>query len=196
MSKNKLGQYFNIEAVKLACSYISNPKLLKPDIICKSIVDINLTELKEKHNITYILFDKDNTLTIPYENNYPIESYKDKINEFKTKFGENNIAVISNSCGSQDDRDYKEAVEVEKNLQISVIKHAHKKPYVYEEIKQQFPNCNGNLCIIGDRLLVDITMGKKYNFFTILVSPIDTRNENFIVKFIRKIENKIIKTYI
>jgi phosphatidylglycerophosphatase GEP4 len=196
MSKNKLGQYFNIEAMKLAFNFITNPKSLKPDIICKSIVDINLTELRDKHNIKYIIFDKDNTLTKPYEINYPTEDFKNKIDEFKSIFGENNIALISNSCGSQDDKDYKEASDVEKNLKISVIKHKHKKPYVYEEIKNNFPDPNNNLCVIGDRLLVDITMGKKYNFFTILVSPIDTKNENFIVKFVRSLENKIIKTYI
>jgi phosphatidylglycerophosphatase GEP4 len=182
--------------MKLAFTFITNPKSLRPNIICKSIVDINLTELKETHKIKFIIFDKDNTLTIPYENNYPSQDYINKINDFKNIFGENNIALISNSCGSRDDKDYKEAAEVEKNLHISVIKHKYKKPNVYDEIKQNFPDLDNNLCIIGDRLFVDIAMGKKYNFFTILVSPIDTKNENFIVKFIRKIESKIIKTYI
>lgn len=196
MSKNKLGQYFNFEAIKLAFTYITNPRSLKPNLVCNSILDINLKELKEKYKIDYVIFDKDNTLTIPYENNYPSEAFRNKMQEFKSTFGENNIALFSNSCGSKDDKDYKEADLVETNLNISVIKHEHKKPYVYNEIKQKFPNLNNNLCIIGDRLLVDITMGKKYKFFTILVSPIDTTPENLIVKTLRKIENQIIKNYI
>jgi phosphatidylglycerophosphatase GEP4 len=193
MSRSKLGQYLNLDAIIFNLSFLLNPSKLRPDLLCGSILDIEPRALATKHNVKYIVFDKDNTLTKPYENNYPSDEFYSKIAEFKTTFGEKNLGIISNSCGSSDDKDYKEATEVGKNLKIKVIRHEKKKPNVYDDIKREFNFTNSSeVCIIGDRLLVDITMGKKFNFFTILVKPIDIKNENFIVRLMRKLENKLI----
>ena len=35
-------------------------------------------------------------------------------------------------------------------------------------------------------------MGNQFGFFTIYVEPIDSRRENFIVKLVRKFENKVL----
>ena len=193
MSKNKLGQYINFNAIKLFLEYLSNYNSIKPDLIYKNFLDIDPKELKDKYKVKYVIFDKDNTLTIPYENTFPNDLYMNKIKQFQNIFEKHNIAIISNTCGSSDDINHSEAQIVEKNLDLYVIRHKLKKPQVYNEIKQNFKTEKDNeICIIGDRLLVDIIMGKKYNFFTVLVSPIDTSRENIMVKLIRKIENKII----
>jgi phosphatidylglycerophosphatase GEP4 len=196
-SKYKIGQYLNIEGFFSTFPYIFKPSLLKPDLKYKNITQINSETLKNEFNIKYLVIDKDNTLTIPYINEYGNDQIKEKINEFKHFFGENNMALLSNSAGSSDDKDYKELEIVENNLKLFVIKHKNKKPNVNEEINEHFHLFNKNnklniknkeICIIGDRLFVDVLMGKKYGFFTILLEPIDYTKENIMVKLVRKIE--------
>lgn len=48
------------------------------------------------------------------------------------------------------------------------------------------------IAIIGDRIMADTVMGNTHGFFTIYVEPFDIRNENFMVKLMRKIEGKIL----
>jgi phosphatidylglycerophosphatase GEP4 len=196
-SKYKIGQYLNLEGFFSAFPYIFKPSLLKPDLKYKNISQINTEKLKNEFNIKYLVIDKDNTLTLPYINEYANNEIKEKINVLKYIFGENNIAILSNSAGSSDDKDYKELKIVENNLKLFVIKHKNKKPNVNEEINEHFKLFNNNkskinnneICIIGDRLFIDVLMGKKYGFFTILLEPINISKENIMVKIARKIEN-------
>jgi phosphatidylglycerophosphatase GEP4 len=148
--------------------------------------------LKKSYNINYIVFDKDNTLTIPHHNKLANEEIEQHINKFRKVFGKNNIVILSNSAGSRDDKDYREAEEIEKVTGLKVLRHENKKPNVYKEIKGAFGNVKSNnfktyppeenkkICIVGDRLLVDVLMGYEFKFFTILVNPITTKKENFI----------------
>jgi phosphatidylglycerophosphatase GEP4 len=195
MSKGKFGQYFNLEAIKSNLQLLKNPKSLTPDLKLKSILNIDPQSLKEKYNINYVIFDKDNTLTKPYENTLPSNDYKNKLEEFRKSFSPINLAIISNSYGSSDDKGYVEALEVQKNIGIQVIRHMYKKPNVFNEIKEIFKRESFDakeVCIIGDMLLVDVTMGKQLGFFTILLEPIYTDNENSVVKIARKLEEKLI----
>jgi predicted HAD superfamily phosphohydrolase YqeG len=43
--------------------------ILKPQIISKNITEIDYKSLKEK-GIKYLIFDKDNTLTLTYQSNF------------------------------------------------------------------------------------------------------------------------------
>ena len=198
MTKNHIGQYFNIDGVIFNLKYLFKLHTIKPDIIAKSVYELDLLEIKIKHGIKYIVFDKDNTLTLPHINKFANQEIKEKISEFKKVFGVGNIAILSNSAGSRDDKDFKEAREIEENTGMMVIKHQFKKPKVYKEIletfgnKRESPISNKEICVIGDRLLVDVIMGREYGFFTILVQPITKTKDNFIVKILRKFENLLV----
>lgn len=197
MTKNQIGQYFNIDGILFNLKYLFNLNCIKPDLYYKSIIEINLNELKNKNKIKYVVFDKDNTLTLPHQNVYGNEKIRDKIEDFKIIFGKHNLAVLSNSAGSKDDINYKEAKEIELQTGLQVIKHEYKKPKVYKEIIDTFQAQgdikNNEICIIGDRLLVDVIMGKEYGFYTILLDPITTNKDNFMVRIMRKLEKFIIK---
>jgi len=197
MTKHQLGQYFNIDGILFNLKYLFSLNSIKPDLYFKSIVKINLNELKNQHSIKYVVFDKDNTLTLPHQNIFGNEKIKDKIEDFKNVFGQNNLAILSNSAGSKDDLNFKEAKEIELKTGLQVIKHKYKKPKVYNEIIDTFgiknDIKNSEICIIGDRLLIDIIMGKEYGFFTILVDPITTSKDNFMVRMMRKVEKFLIK---
>jgi phosphatidylglycerophosphatase GEP4 len=197
MTSMKIGQYINIDGIKLNMKYIFKLNQIKPDLCFQSVTDLDPTMLKKTFNIKYIVFDKDNTLTLPHKTKFANDEIELKMKEFQQVFGKNNISILSNSAGSRDDKEYREAEEIEFNTKIKVIRHENKKPNVCKEIKEIFnlkPQINTDqdnkkICVIGDRLLVDIIMGKEFNFFTILVQPINTKKENIIVRLLRKFEN-------
>ncbi len=116
------------------------------------------------------------------------------IDEAAKAFGGTRIlAIISNSAGSSDDKNYEEADAIEKSMDLKVIKHKYKKPNVHKDIMDHF-NCieEEKVAIIGDRILADIVMGNRFGFFTIYVDPIEPKKENLMVKMIRKFENQAI----
>ena len=195
MTQFKLGQYFNINGIILNLKYSFRLHKIKPNILVNSILDLDLKKLKSENKVKYIIFDKDNTLTLPYK--IEIErKFEKKIEEFKNVFGKENIAILSNSAGSKDDKYYIEASKIENASGIKVVRHEYKKPKVYKDILSTFnlnsKNANFDnkeICVIGDRLLVDILMGQEYGFYTVLVKPLTIERDNFIVKILRKFEN-------
>lgn len=198
MSKYRIGQYFNLEGITSSLSFIMKPWELRPHLRAKSIVELNLKDLKSLRRVKYIVFDKDNTLTLPHEQEFASNNIKEKIDEFKSIFSHEHLAVLSNSAGSSDDIDYKESSAIENSLGLAVIKHKHKKPNVYTEIIDHFRKQSQTtikseeICVVGDRLLVDVVMGKKFGFYTILVEPI-TYKDNFVVFCVRQFESILIK---
>ena len=213
---NKKNNYFfsefiNIDGVLKTFKYIFKIKNLKPDIKTIHIRNLNLEKLKKENKIKYIVFDKDNTIAFHKSNNLPNEEMKIILNNFSKIFGNENLAILSNTAGSASDKDFADLNLIEKNFGIKVIKHKKKKPCVDFEIFEHFnlafeKNLNNSdsskeeeekrrrrsVCCIGDRLFTDVIMGKEINSFTVLVDPLDGSTDNFIVKNVRKIENFIL----
>jgi len=194
-------EYFNKDGILMTLKYLINYKTLKPDIRINHIKDINLLELKIKNDIKFIVFDKDNTIAFHKSNELPNPEMEDILNNFKINFGKENIAILSNTAGSKNDINYEDLKKIEENFKIKVIKHENKKPNVDKEILDHF-NFNENndnrknICYIGDRLFTDVILGKHMKGFTILVDPLNPNTDNFIIKLIRKIENKILNKLI
>ena len=55
--------------LKLFLKCLKSPKLLSPNVIVKDITELNPENLKQL-GIEYIVFDKDNTLTITHGNEF------------------------------------------------------------------------------------------------------------------------------
>ena len=180
-----LRQCLNIFAAKFAFVVLRKPKLIFPLI---SIGDIRMlpeciesyntsvlhntnihSSMKESYLIKYVLFDKDNTLTIPFENkHYGLNlnqhaEYNTVLASCKALVGDN-IAILSNSIGSSDDKItvnnitqlYSLADEVERKLLIPVIRHGKKKPDCMKEVLhyihtiQNKPDIRAtNICVVG-----------------------------------------------
>lgn len=201
MNKNNylFSEFINFQGVYKTAKYLLRIKQLKPDIKLNHIRDLNLNKLKNENRIKYIVFDKDNTIALHKNNEMPNEEMKDILNNFTKVFGADNIAILSNTAGSASDKNYSDLNLIEKNFGIKVIKHKYKKPSVDFEIYEHFKldkNINleekRSICCIGDRLFTDVIMGKEIDSFTILVDPLDSSTDNFIVKNIRKLENFIL----
>lgn len=201
MNKNNylFSELINIQGVVKTFKYLLNLKQLKPDIRVKHIRDLDLNKLKQDNNIKYIVFDKDNTIALHKSNEIPNEEMKQILTNFSNIFGADNIAILSNTAGSANDKNFSDLNLIQKNFEIKVIKHKYKKPAVDLEIFEHFrlnekPSLSErkSICCIGDRLFTDVIMGKEIDSFTILVDPLDSSTDNFIVKNIRKIENYIV----
>ena len=74
-----------------------------------------------------IVFDKDNTLTLPYARaiHAPL---KPAIDAARKAFGDR-LAVLSNSVGSSDDIGFVQAEQLERSLQLRVVRHGTKVSY-------------------------------------------------------------------
>ena len=59
---------------------------------------------------------------------------------------------------------------------------------------KHFDNCSdpAQIAIVGDRIPTDIVMGNQFGCFTILVQPLDPASDNFVVRTIRKFEDKLL----
>lgn len=236
-----LKQSFNFHGFTHLLTVFKNPKLLLPDYYC-GIEDV--TNYVKAHNdggkntvIRGLIFDKDNTLTIPFNNAfYGADSgkdhthFKEVIHHCQDYLGFENVVILSNSAGSSDDMAtaqvntagnlarwfYPHADEVEKCLNIRVLRHGSKKPACAKAVYRYFnsdadistnadtcchqtPPKEGieniqmpDLCMVGDRLLTDILFGNMHGCRTVLVDPIDESRDIPVVRLIRFLEMKIV----
>lgn len=96
--KAALGQRINFEGIACSLGVFARDKhLVIPHIFVPDVRHINWAELKSR-GFNGVVFDKDNTLTVPYSSSLwpPLGS---SIEECKSHFG-NNVAVFSNSAGN------------------------------------------------------------------------------------------------
>ena len=106
----RLTQYFNIEGILNSTKIFRNKNLIRPGLKVNSINDLDLNWLINDQKIKCIIFDKDNTLTNPNCNKFP-SNIQSKLDEFKTVFGREKLAIISNTAGSKNDLNYEVKIE-------------------------------------------------------------------------------------
>lgn len=178
-------------------SVIRRPYLAAPHVHVATISDVNYTALRDRCGIRAVIFDKDNTLTAPYETD--VHPRADAgLKDVLAVFGRSNVAILSNSAGTKDDPDYEDAKRIEKEMGINVIRHDEKKPGGLEEVMNHFSNVDdpSQLCMVGDRLLTDIVFGNLYGMLTVHCDPLcsgeENKNDNKIARVIRTGENSIL----
>ena len=153
--------------------------------------------MRDSCGIKAVMFDKDNTLTAPYDviiHDKAKQGLKNAIDVF----GQNNVAILSNSAGTKDDPDYEDAIRIEQELGINVIRHDEKKPGGLNEVLEHFNDVENasELCMVGDRLLTDIVFGNLHGMLTIHCLPLctgeDNAKDNKVANVIRTVENKFL----
>uniref|UniRef100_A0A7R9X168 Phosphatidylglycerophosphatase n=2 Tax=Craspedostauros australis TaxID=1486917 RepID=A0A7R9X168_9STRA len=186
-------QSLNTKALLTLASVARRPSLLVPHVAVSNISELNYTALKERCGIKAVIFDKDNTLTAPYGMSLH-EDARSGLSHAQSVFGSSNVAIMSNSAGTLDDPEYKDAAEIEDKLGIAVIRHTEKKPGGLEEVMDHFEvDDAAELCMVGDRLLTDIVFGNLHGMLTVHTLPLckgkDNQNDNTVANIIRKVEN-------
>jgi phosphatidylglycerophosphatase GEP4 len=188
-------QSVNTKALMALASIVRRPGLLVPHVTVATISELNYTAMKEHGAIRAVVFDKDNTLTAPYENSiHP--SALDGLKQAQLVFGVDNVAILSNSAGTSDDEDYKDAMEIEEKLGIAVIRHEEKKPGGLDSVLEHFSLTDpATICVVGDRILTDVVFGNLYGLLTVHCLPLcsgpENDRDNWTAKLIRPVENKM-----
>eukprot|EP00591_Stephanopyxis_turris_P006374 CAMPEP_0195529870 /NCGR_PEP_ID=MMETSP0794_2-20130614/32515_1 /TAXON_ID=515487 /ORGANISM="Stephanopyxis turris, Strain CCMP 815" /LENGTH=196 /DNA_ID=CAMNT_0040661245 /DNA_START=173 /DNA_END=763 /DNA_ORIENTATION=+ len=152
--------------------------------------------MKSHCGIRAVVFDKDNTLTAPYEN-YTHRNASRGLKSALDTFGPSHVAILSNSAGTLDDPGYEDAIRIEQEMGIQVIRHNEKKPGGLDEMMQHFGDdveSPSQICMVGDRLLTDIVFGNLYGMLTVHCLPLcsgkENAKDNKIAKVVRTVENK------
>ena len=209
----KLGQSMNVAGISLFLKLaVSDASLAVPHVDCESIQDIDWFKLKQA-GFTAVIFDKDNTLTIPYATDvYP--PLLESVQECTQAFGNERVCVYSNSAGlEQYDPNGMEAKHLEKELGIRVARHKEKKPsgsgaelakFLNNDShsKKESSNSRGEtnspcekFVFVGDRYLTDVVFGNKSGMFTIRVAPFDVSNESKAIAAARSIESYFLRRW-
>ena len=66
LSRNSLGQFLNLPAVWSTLKVLISPRLMVPQMSVSSLSQLSVQEIQNR-GIKYIVFDKDNTLCLPFE---------------------------------------------------------------------------------------------------------------------------------
>jgi len=90
------------------------------------LLDLNFTAIHQYADV--VVFDKDNTLTSPYENQIHPDAARGL--QFALEiFGRDRIAIVSNSAGTKDDVEYKDAIAIEESEYTVAIDARRKEIY-------------------------------------------------------------------
>lgn len=167
-------QSLNLSGIANAFRVLFNPSLAMPHVIVEDIRQINFKNLKSQANIKAIGFDKDNCLTAPYVSTiYP--PFEETWKECIETFSKENVLIVSNSAGTRDDTDYKEARKLEESLGVTVLRHDEKKPSGGQFLKEKLePIPVDQTAFVGDRILTDVLFGNRNGNLTIWTRKVIT----------------------
>lgn len=183
-------QSVNLDALRQLRFLVRNPRLLVPHLIVETVDELDAERLY-KAGVRAVVFDKDNTLTPPYSMR-PTDGALRAIDRAVKVFGRENCAVLSNSAGSSDDPDYREAKALETNLGIQVIRHQRKKPACIDDVTGALNHDRQAIAVVGDRLLTDVFFANFFHMVAIHTKPITLAGDNGPAMVLRFLENHLI----
>lgn len=157
-------------------------ELYKPDMYKENIYVIDYKKLKSC-GIKCIVFDLDNTI-VPVNEKKPSRKLKDFFERLKDMGFK--IIILSNS-GKIRLTPFKNILEVD--CGASARKPSKKK---YQKILNDYKYKECDVAVIGDQIVTDVFGGNRMGIYTILVTPINKKNEYIWTKINRIKENIII----
>jgi phosphatidylglycerophosphatase GEP4 len=188
-----MSQNFNLDAVLyFPWVRLIRKSLAIPHFSVKDISKISPQKVRE-YGFKGEVFDADNTLRVPRARViYPTIARAFK--EHQSVFG-NSLAILSDSAGTKDDKDYEDALQIEKELGIFVLRHDRKKPGGIDAVLQYFGCEPEELVMFGDRILTDTIFGNRYGMLTVLTAPLTEEGESKLTAKIRKYELSLMRKW-
>eukprot|EP00966_Prymnesium_polylepis_P142984 3300502-Prymnesium_polylepis.1 len=141
-------QSFNWPAIVTTVRVVlRQPSLALPHLKVRDIRDIDFDGLRAA-GCTGVVFDKDNTLTLPYADDVD-PRLASALRDCRTAFGSDRVAVLSNSAGTPDDPGHQMAERLERSLGLPVLRRAYKKPRGFESVREHFRGCDPTSLVMG-----------------------------------------------
>ncbi|KAF9012579.1 mitochondrial PGP phosphatase-domain-containing protein [Cyathus striatus] len=156
----------NIPGLLAPFQLIFYPRLALPHICVKDIRQLDLQALR-RAGYRGAVFDKDNCLTIPHQDQL-VPELKEAWEECKETFGAGNVLIVSNSAGTYLDAGGIQSESVSHYLGVPVLFHKSLKPayscisniHTYFSTLPAPVNAN-ELIIVGDRVFTDVIMANR-----------------------------------
>ncbi|KAK6460744.1 mitochondrial PGP phosphatase [Scheffersomyces coipomensis] len=154
---------FNVSATLNVSRLLYNPSLCLPHITVKSFDQISLPFKIASHPdvvIKGVVLDKDNCIAKDHDDKvWP--AYNETWDLLKQSYPKEHLLIVSNSAGTNDDKDHVQAQKLENDTGVTVLRHPTKKPGCFNEIAdyfKQFDIQSHEILIVGDRLFTDMLM--------------------------------------
>ncbi|KAI9796860.1 MAG: hypothetical protein M1825_006497 [Sarcosagium campestre] len=169
----------NLSAILSIPKVIRTPSLCLPHANVSTFAELPIpltAGLLPKHaDIKAVVLDKDDCFALPRHNEV-YKPFQDTFDRLRTAYPGRRMLIVSNSSGTNDDRNYAEAKELERNTGVTVLRHLTKKPGALTSIFEYFaqhPELRdirpANIAVIGDRLLTDVVMANMMGAWAIWV---------------------------
>lgn len=148
----------NLNATFNALRLLYNHSLCFPRL---RISNFNELPVPIHPSVKAVVVDKDNCIALQDDDKIWPE-YEKKWQELKECYP-GKLLIVSNSAGSSDDPEHRQALVLEKNTGVAVLRHQLKKPGCREEILEYFVSrgvVDGphEIAVVGDRLFTDVVM--------------------------------------
>ena len=141
---------------------------------------------EKKPDIRAVVLDKDNCFAIPYENHVH-GPYQSKFDELRAAYPGSRLLIVSNSAGTDGDKNYAEADLVEYSTGVKVLHHSTKKPGCHREIMNYFRNAPdadvtspSQVAVVGDRLFTDVMMANMMGSYGVWVKDGTVPNNGIV----------------
>lgn len=155
---------------------------LTPDYRFKKITDITPEFFR---GAELIILDLDNTLVF-LDTTKTKQEIVDWLTVIKKQY---HCVIFSNSFSF-----FKRAPEISKLFDCELFLSKSKKPFknLFWQMQKKYHVDNDKIFVVGDRLFTDVLFGKRNGVKTILIDPLNSK-ENIIIALVRKLENLILK---
>ncbi|ODV96784.1 hypothetical protein PACTADRAFT_1368 [Pachysolen tannophilus NRRL Y-2460] len=144
-------------------------------------------------SIKAVVLDKDNCFAKAHEDRVWPE-YQETWSSLRKAYPGAQLLIVSNSAGTDDDAGHKQALKIESETGVTVLRHSTKKPGCHKEIMDYFYKNNTvsgphEVAVIGDRLFTDILMANMMGSYGIWVRDGVFPNNSLICKIERNFFN-------
>ncbi|KAG7665606.1 uncharacterized protein J8A68_000812 [[Candida] subhashii] len=190
---------FNVSATLNVSRLLYNPSLCLPHSIIKSFDQLSIPisiPNNSTSQIKGVVLDKDNCFAKDHDDKvWP--AYQDTWNKLKETYPKEHLLIVSNSAGTNDDIDHVQALKLETDTGVTVLRHSTKKPGCLPEIKEYFAQFDikpSEIVIIGDRLFTDMMMANMMGSWGIWVCEGVELSQKVFPKLERQVYERLVGT--
>lgn len=156
-----------------------------PVPLCKAFAGFNHGH---DPDIRAVVLDKDDCFARPLEN-VIYKPYYIHFRALSRVYPGSRLLIVSNSTGTSDDVDGKEAEILQRATGVEVLKHSTKKPGCGAQILDYFlerpetgVNRANQIAVVGDRLSTDIMMANMYGFWGLWIKDGIIPNKSLLAR--------------